>query len=64
MATVLNQKGTLKVGDPFICNNYAGKVRAIMDERGHRIQEALPSEAVQILGFDQVPQAADIFFRC
>ncbi len=61
MATVLIQKGTLKVGDPFICNNYAGRVRAIMDERGHRIQEALPSEAVQILGFNQVPQAADIF---
>mgnify|MGYP001432009038 FL=1 len=61
MATVLIQKGTLKIGDPFICNNYAGRVRAIMDERGHRIQEALPSEAVQILGFDQVPQAADIF---
>ena len=61
MATVLIQKGTLKVGNPFICNNYAGRVRAIMDERGHRIQEALPSEAVQILGFNQVPQAADIF---
>jgi len=61
MATILIQKGTLKVGDPFICNNYAGKVRAIMDERGQRIQEALPSEAVQVLGFDQVPQAADIF---
>ena len=61
MATVLIQKGTLKVGDPFICNNYAGRVRAIMDERGHRIQEAFPSEAVQVLGFDQVPQAADIF---
>ena len=61
MATILIQKGTLKVGDPFICNNYAGRVRAIMDERGNRIHEALPSEAVQILGFDQVPQAADIF---
>ena len=61
MATVLIQKGTLKVGDPFICNNYAGRVRAIMDERGNRVHEALPSEAVQILGFDQVPQAADIF---
>ena len=61
MATILIQKGTLKVGDPFICNNYAGRVRAIMDERGQRIQEGLPSEAVQVLGFDQVPQAADIF---
>ena len=61
MATVLIQKGTLKVGDPFICNNYAGRVRAIMDERGNRIKLALPADAVQVLGFDQVPQAADIF---
>ncbi len=61
IATLLIQKGTLHVGDPFICNNYPGKVRAIMDERGKRIKEAVPSDAVQILGFDQVPQAADIF---
>ena len=61
VATVLIQKGTLKVGDPFICNNYAGRVRAIMDERGNRIKLALPADAVQVLGFDQVPQAADIF---
>ncbi|MFH1852311.1 MAG: translation initiation factor IF-2 [Candidatus Neomarinimicrobiota bacterium] len=61
IATVLIQKGTLRVGDPFICNNYSGKVRAIMDERGNRIKKAEPSDAVQILGFDQVPQAADIF---
>ena len=61
VATVLIQKGTLEVGDPFICNNYAGRVRAIMDERGNRIKIALPADAVQVLGFDQVPQAADIF---
>ena len=61
VATVLIQKGTLNVGDPFMCNNYAGRVRAIMDERGNRIKVALPADAVQILGFDQVPQAADIF---
>jgi len=61
VATVLIQKGTLNVGDPFICNNYAGRVRAIMDERGNRIKLAMPADAVQILGFDQVPQAADIF---
>ena len=61
VATVLIQKGILKVGDPFICNNYAGRVRAIMDVRGNRIKIALPADAVQVLGFDQVPQAADIF---
>ena len=61
MATVLIQKGSLKIGDPFICNNIPGKVRAMMNERGQRIKYAGPSDAVQILGFDQVPQSADIF---
>jgi len=61
IATVLVQKGTLKVGEPFLCSNYPGKVRAIMNERGKRIKVAYPSDAVQILGFDKVPQAADIF---
>ena len=61
IATILVQKGTLKVGDPFICNNISGKVRAIMNENGKRVKEAGPSVPVQILGFDQVPQSADIF---
>ena len=61
IATVLIQKGTLRIGTPFICNNYPGKVRAIMNERGERIKTAEPSDAVQILGFDQVPQSGDIF---
>jgi translation initiation factor IF-2 len=61
IATVLIQKGTLKIGTPFICNNFPGKVRAIMNERGERIKTAGPSDAVQILGFDQVPQSGDIF---
>ena len=61
IATVLIQKGTLKVGQPFLCNNYSGKVRAIMNERGQRIKSAIPSDAVQILGFERVPQAADPF---
>ena len=61
IATVLVQKGTLKVGDPFICNNISGKVRAMMNENGKRVKEAGPSVPVQILGFDQVPQSADIF---
>ena len=61
VATVLIQKGTLKIGTPFICNNHPGKVRAIMNERNERVKEAKPSDPVQILGFDQVPQAGDIF---
>ncbi len=61
IATVLIQKGSLNIGDPFICNNIPGKVRAMMNERGQRIQNAGPSDAVQVLGFDQVPQSADIF---
>ncbi len=60
MATVLVRKGTLHVGDPFLCNDYPGKIRAIMNERGQRIKEAFPSDAVQILGFDQVPQVSEI----
>lgn len=61
IATVLIQKGTLNVTDPFICSNYSGKVRAMMNERGQRVNSAGPSEAVQVLGFDKVPQAADVF---
>ena len=61
VATVLIQKGTLSIGTPFICNNHPGKVRAIMNENNERITEARPSDPVQILGFDQVPQAGDIF---
>ncbi|MEC7927042.1 MAG: translation initiation factor IF-2 [Candidatus Neomarinimicrobiota bacterium] len=60
MATVLIRKGTFHIGDPFLCNNYSGKIRAIMNERGQRIKEGIPSDAVQILGFDQVPQVSDI----
>ena len=60
IATVLIQKGTLKVGDPFMCASYSGKVRALLNERGQRIQEAYPSDAIQVLGFDKVPQTADI----
>jgi translation initiation factor IF-2 len=61
IATLLVQKGTLKVGDPFICNDFSGKVRAIMNDLGERIEAAYPSDAVQVLGFAQVPRVADIF---
>ena len=61
VGTVLIQKGTLKVGDPFLCGDFPGKVRAITNEHGIRLDEAGPSDAVQIQGYMQVPQAADLF---
>ena len=60
IGTILIQKGTLKLSDPFMCNDFSGKVRAIVNERGQKIKEAGPSDAVQIQGFAQVPQVADI----
>ena len=59
IGTVLIQKGTLKVGDPFICNDYSGKVRSIMNESGKRLKIAEPSDAVQLQGFELVPKAGD-----
>jgi translation initiation factor IF-2 len=61
IGTVLIQKGTLKIGDPFICGDFSGKVRSISNEHGVRLKEAGPSDAIQIQGYDQVPQAADLF---
>ena len=61
VGTILIQKGTLKVGDPFLCGDFPGKVRAITNEHGIRLKEAGPSDAVQIQGYVQVPQAADLF---
>jgi len=61
VATVLVQKGTLKVGDCFIAGIYSGKVKAMFDERERTIDKAIPSTAVQILGFDGMPQAGDTF---
>ena len=61
VATVLINRGTLKITDAFICGRYAGKVRAMMNEYGERILEAKPADPVQIQGFDSVPQAGDRF---
>ena len=60
IGTVLIQKGTLKIGDPFICNDFSGKVRSIMNENGKRLKIAEPSDAVQIQGFESVPKAGDL----
>jgi len=56
-ATVLVRKGTLRVGDVVICGQYWGKVRALINEEGKRLQEAGPSVAVKLLGLNGVPEA-------
>jgi len=61
IATVLINRGTLRIGDTFISGRFAGRVRAMMDEYGKRIKEALPADPIQIQGFDSVPQAGDRF---
>jgi translation initiation factor IF-2 len=61
VATVLVQKGTLRVGDSFICGLYDGRVKALLDERGQPVEEAGPATPVQVLGASGVPQAGDTF---
>ncbi len=61
LATILVQKGTLRVGDPFVGGIYSGRVKAMFDERGRRTEVAEPSTPVQLLGFDGIPQAGDQF---
>jgi translation initiation factor IF-2 len=60
-ATVIVQMGTLKVGDPFICGDYSGKVKSLLDDRGQPIKEAGPSTPVKVLGFTGLPNAGDEF---
>ena len=59
MATILVQNGTLHVGDPFVCGIYAGRVRAMFNERGEQLKAVPPSAPCQVLGFDGTPQAGD-----
>ena len=61
VATVLVDKGTLKVGDPMVAGAAWGKVRAIINDKGQQIKEAGPSSPVQILGLSTVPNAGDEF---
>ena len=60
-ATVIVQMGTLKVGDAFICGDYSGKVKSLLDDQGKPIKEAGPSTAVKVLGFTGLPNAGDEF---
>jgi translation initiation factor IF-2 len=59
--TVLVQKGTLRIGDPFVTGPHSGRVRAMFNERGNPLVEAKPSTPVQVLGSSGIPQAGDTF---
>jgi translation initiation factor IF-2 len=61
VATVLVQKGTLKVSDIFVSGSEWGKVKALVDDKGNNIKEAKPSTPVEVLGFDSNPLAGDDF---
>ena len=61
VSTILVQGGTLKIGDYLLAGQCSGKVRAMHDERGNKIQEAGPATPISILGLDGAPQAGDKF---
>ncbi|MFQ5561119.1 MAG: translation initiation factor IF-2 [Nitrospinota bacterium] len=61
VATLLTQRGTLKVGQPFIVGTHFGKVRALINSLGKKVSEAGPSTPVEVLGLNGVPQSGDTF---
>ena len=61
VATVIVQRGTLRQGDAFVAGPIAGRARALMDDQGGRVEQAKPSDPVQIMGWDDVPAAGDYF---
>ena len=58
---ILVQNGTLKIGDPMVCGDFSGKIKAMFNERNKRIKEAGPSQPVMVLGLDGAPQAGEKF---
>ena len=61
VATILVQRGTLKIGDIFVTGSESGRVRALINERGEKVEEAGPSEPVEVLGLNGTPFAGDDF---
>ena len=61
VSSVLIERGTLKVGDAFVAGVYPGRVRAMFNDRGERVEEATPSMPVEILGLTGIPEAGDPF---
>ncbi len=58
-ATVIVESGTLKVGTPFICGPYAGKVRSLINDRGVAVKTAHPGMPVEVIGFEELPNVGD-----
>ena len=61
VTTILVQSGTLKVGDPILAGCYSGKVKALFNERGNKVESVGPSQPIQVLGMNGAPQAGDKF---
>jgi translation initiation factor IF-2 len=59
VATVMIEKGTLKIGDSFVAGIWSGKVRALFNDKGEKVTEATPSLPVEVLGFEGIPNAGD-----
>lgn len=62
VATVLVQNGTLQMGDNIIAGAAAGKVRTLINDKGKRVKKALPATPVEVIGFDELPEAGDILY--
>jgi translation initiation factor IF-2 len=61
VSTVLIERGTLEIGDSFVAGIYSGKVRAIFNDLGEKIEKAFPAQPVEIIGFESMPNAGDPF---
>ncbi len=61
VSTVIIERGTLRVGDPFVAGVYPGRVRAMFDDKGNKITEATPATPVEVLGFTGIPNAGAPF---
>ena len=61
VATLLVQEGTLRTGDAFIAGSHYGRVRAMLNDKGQKMEEALPSKPVEVVGFTDVPEAGEAF---
>ncbi len=62
LATIIVTNGRFRIGDIFVVGTTMGKIRAMFNDKGQRIKEALPADPVEIMGFNELPEAGDQFF--